>query len=357
MSRISKFFLIGLLLYPVALFAQQTPGDEEATSDDEPVQNTGGRFQLSFKNRPSLRIGEFAQVDFKAKWHFDFRRFSPSAINLPGIVNALPADPDLFYLAKARFGLKGKVTKYFDYEVERDLRADIDEDLNEYHPWKDNYVDVNVHRLIHVKIGKFKMPFGLEELGSEDRLDYAIKSRVTDALAPGRERGMMLHASRGSRWEYQVGVFRYDGEGSDVHGLPTAGRTFAARGAGQPLRFVKQLPKTIQHVHLGVAFTRGKLLDGANGINGQTFSGFTFFDRVFVSGDRQRFGVELAWAEGPASIKGEFIHMSEERLNQGIRGENLPNKITDGWYVTGSWTVFGKMKTRGGAPENPIGRG
>src|SRR5437867_7218039 len=132
MSRIRKLFLIGLLIYPVALFAQtpQTPGDEETSTDDEPVQKSGERFQFSFKNRPSLRIGEFAQIDFKAKWHFDFRRFSPSAINLPGIVNALPADPDLFSLAKARFGLKGKVTKYFDYEVERELRADIDEDLN-----------------------------------------------------------------------------------------------------------------------------------------------------------------------------------------------------------------------------------
>jgi hypothetical protein len=168
---------------------------------------------------------------------------------------------------------------------------------------------------------------------------------------------MMLHASRGNRWEYQVGVFRYDGEGSGFHGQPTAGRTFAARGAGQPLRFVKQLPKTIQHIHLGAAITRGQLFDGQFGVNGQTLSGFTFFDRVFVSGDRQRFGVELAWAEGPASIKGEYIHMSEERLNQGIRGENLPNKITDGWYVTASWTTFGKMKSRGGAPENPIGRG
>jgi phosphate-selective porin OprO and OprP len=361
MSRIRKLFLIGLLLFPAALFAQnqQPPGDEETATDDEPVQKSGERFQLSFKNRPSLRIGEFAQIDFKAKWHFDFRRFSPSAINLPGIVNALPADPDLFYLSKARFGLKGKVTKYFDYEVERDLRADIDETLNEYHPWKDNYVDVNLHRLIHVKIGKFKMPFGLEELGSEDRLDYAIKSRVTDALTPARERGIMLHASRGNRWEYQVGMFRYDGEGSGVHGQPTAGRTFAARVAGQPLRSLKQLPSTIRRIQFGLAGTKGEMFAGQNGVNGQTFSGFTFFDRMFVRGDRKRIGFELAWAEGPASIKGEYMRMSEERRQQGIRGEDLPDKISDGWYVTGGWNLFGKMKSRGGAPENPfwIGRG
>src|SRR5262245_61246349 len=125
MSRITKLLLVGLLLYPVAIFAQAPVGDEEAASDDEPVKHSGERFQLSFKDRPSLRIGEFAQVDFKSKWHFDFRKFSPSAINLPGVVTALPAQPDLFSLTRARFGLKGKVTKYFDYEVERDLRQEI----------------------------------------------------------------------------------------------------------------------------------------------------------------------------------------------------------------------------------------
>src|SRR5262249_58434538 len=141
---------------------------------------------------------------------------------------------------------------------------------------------------IHVKIGKFKMPFGLEEIGSEDRLDYAIKSRVTNALTPSRERGIMLHASRGARWEYQFGVFRYDGEGSDIHGIPTAGRTYAGRVAGQPLRSVKQLPRTIRRIQFGVAGTKGKMFDGQNGINGQTYSSFTFFDHVFVRGDRRR---------------------------------------------------------------------
>ena len=355
MKWISKLLLIGLLLYPMAAFAQ-APGEEEATSDDdEPLQDSGGRFQISFKNRPSLRIGEFAQIGLKAKWHLDFRRFSPPIVNLPGIVNALPAIPDTFFLTKARFGLKGSVTKYFDYEFERDMRATFGK-ANEYHPWKDNYGDINIHRLLHVKVGKFKMPFGLEEVGSEDRLDYALKSRATDALAPGRERGVMLHASlpKGNRWEYQIGVFRYDGESSGFHGVPTGGRTYAARLTGQPLRSVPQLPKTIRHVHLGVAATRGRMFEGANGLNGQTYSGFTYFDRVFVRGNRMRIGTEVAWAEGPVSIKGEYMHMSEERKQQGIRGEDLPNKISRGWYVTGAWTALGKMKSRGNTPQNPL---
>src|SRR3989442_5526782 len=166
------------MLIPMMLFAQN-PGEEEASSGEDAVASSNRVLQVSFKNRPSLQIGEFAQVDLKTKWHLDFRRFSPPAVNLPGIVNAVPATPDTFLLTKARFGLKGHVTKYFDYEIERDLRATFRREINEYHPCKDNYVDFNAHKLLHVKIGKFKMPFGLEEVGSEDRLDYAFKSRVT----------------------------------------------------------------------------------------------------------------------------------------------------------------------------------
>ncbi len=113
--------VLALLLVPAMLFAQVS-GEEEPTTEDEAITDSGHLVQVSFKNRPSLRIGEFAQVDLKAKWHLDFRRFSPPVVNLPGIVNALPATPDTFFLNKARFGLKGHVTKYIDYEVERDMR-------------------------------------------------------------------------------------------------------------------------------------------------------------------------------------------------------------------------------------------
>src|SRR3990172_5609204 len=105
-DQMRTLLLLALLLIPAMLFAQN-PGEEDTTDDDDPIQNSGRLLQLSFTNRPSLRIGEFVQVDLKAKWHLDFRRFSPPAVNLPGIINALPATPDTYLLTKARLGLKG----------------------------------------------------------------------------------------------------------------------------------------------------------------------------------------------------------------------------------------------------------
>jgi len=348
------FLLIGLLLLPGRLLAQNPSDETSLIEDDEPVASSAETLQLSFKNRPSLRIGEFANIDFKTKWHLDFRGFDPPKWNAPARVTALPSTPPTFYLTRARLGLKGKVTKYFDYEFERDMRQTFGSD-HEWHPWKDNYVDFNAHRWLQARAGKFKVPFGMEANLSEDRLDFAFKSRMSDILAPARERGVMLHAQflRSSRMQYQVGVFRYDGEGSDIHGVPTAGRTYAARLTGEPLRPLRQLPRSIRHIYLGVAATRGRMFDGLNGINGQTFSNFTYFDHVYVRGNRQRMGAELSWVEGPLTIKSEYIHMSEERIHQGIRGENLPDKLTRGWYVMGGWNILGKLKSSG-RPKNPL---
>ncbi len=340
-----------VVLVPAALFAQKPAADDE---DQAQADGKADAFRFKFKDRPSFRVGEIFRVDIKSKFHLDFLGFDPPKWNPPAQVNALPETPPTFYLTRARFGLKGKVTKYFDYEVERDMRQTFGSD-HEWHPWKDNYVNARLHKMLEIQVGKFKMPFGMEANESEDRLDFAFKSRMSDILSPARERGLMLHGRilKTERLEYAAGVFRYDGEGSDVHGQPTGGRTYAARLDGEPLRSFKQLPKTIRHTYFGVAMTRGKMIEGLNSVHGQTFAGFTYFDRMFVKGDRMRIGAEASWSEGPVIVRGEYIHMSEERLQQGIRGEDLPDKISRGWYLMATLTPLGKM-TSGGKPKTPF---
>jgi len=352
MKPLAKLLAAGILIYPVLLFAQN-PGEEEPISEGQRAGDSGP-IQFSFKNRPSLRLGDYAQIDFKTKWHFDFRGFDPPRVNPPGVVTALPVTPDTFLLTMARMGFKGNVTNYIEFEVEREMRRTFSNN-HEYHPWKDNYVNVKAIPFLHVKAGKFKIPFGMEENQSDEQRDFAFDSRVSDTLAPSRELGVMLHSKflRSARLEYQVGVFRYDGEGSSIHGVPTGDRTYAGRLTGQPLRLISPLPKTIRHIYLGVAATRGELIPGLNGVNGQTFAGFTYFDHFYVRGDRTRFGTEFAWTEGPIGIKAEYIKMSEERNGQGIRKEDLPDKISRGWYVSGSWTVLGKT-TSSGKPKDPF---
>jgi len=247
------------MLIPGLLLAQK-PADDDA--EEPPAQSDSHHgFKFKFKDRPSFRIGDTLRLDIKSKWHFDFRHFYPPITNLP------EGEDNTFLLTRARIGLKGKVTKYFDYEVEREMRRTFSE-VQERHPWRDVYVDFKPHSLVQLQVGKFKMPFGLEESGAEDRLDFVYKAHTTDYLARARERGAMLHGDITKRVSYEAAVFRFDGENSDIKGIPTAGRTYAARVSGEPLRYVRFLPKTIRHTYLGVAATQGKMFEGQNGLHG-----------------------------------------------------------------------------------------
>src|SRR6185436_19043868 len=138
-------FVIVLLLLPAALFAQNPAEDDEG--DAAQKEATKG-FEFKFKDRPSFRYGENLRMDIKSKWHLDFRRFYPVAARVPDL-------DETFSLTRARFGLKGKVTKFFDYEVEREMRGTFGE-LAPRHPWKDVYVDFQPSEFLEFKVGKFK---------------------------------------------------------------------------------------------------------------------------------------------------------------------------------------------------------
>jgi len=332
-------FLIGLLLFPGVLLAQKPP---DGGGGQEESKAAGLRFKI--KDGPSLRIGENFRLDVRAKWHFDYASRSPS----------LRTEPDSKYsLTRARMGIKGKVAKYFEYEVEREFRGTFGDD-HPSHPWKDVYVRFEPFDFGRLKVGKFKIPIGMEENTSEDSLDFINRSRTTEYLAAARERGAMLSGKflKGKRIEYEVGVFRYDGENAGIGGLPTAGRTYVARVSGEPLRYAKRLPKTIRHTYLGVAASNSRLFEGQNSIRGKTLSDLTYFDSVWVKGYRRRSGVELAWSEGPFALKSEYIRVSEQRKEQSVRGNNLPDKISRGWYVSGAWVAYGKIKE--GEPKEPL---
>src|SRR5262245_7651144 len=124
--------LIALLALPIAVWAQNPTEIEEERDPAAAKEPTKG-FKFEFDERPSFRYGDDIRLDIKTKWHFDFRHFYPRTANPPETT-------DTFILQRARFGLKGKVTKWLDYEIEREMHATFG-DENERHPWKDVYVD------------------------------------------------------------------------------------------------------------------------------------------------------------------------------------------------------------------------
>src|SRR4029078_4394578 len=132
-------------------------------------------------------------------------------------VNADVNDHDEFDLGRLRLGVQGKFLKHFQYEVERDFRAT--------HPWKDVFLDLNHLDNAQLKLGKFKIPFCMDELTGNRTMDFVDRSRTARDLAPGRDVGLMLHGRLfAEELTYQAGIFQHDGENSEaktgVRGMP-----------------------------------------------------------------------------------------------------------------------------------------
>jgi phosphate-selective porin OprO/OprP len=364
--RLSSFCLA---LAPTIVTAAE---DAEAQNEIEPkaavrASERRGRnqgFRFVFNNRPSIRWGNMLRVDFRFKSQNDVRAVEPN----------YPTDEGLFEMNRGRVGVEGHFLRHFEYEVEREIKFEISELLRiqpepSTHVWRDVFVNFRYFRDFQIKVGKFKIPFSLDQTTGTMNLDFPFRSLAANYLAPARDLGIMAHGRIWNRgFGYEAGVFRNDGENAEYRDVvsergeerfKSGVRAFAGRVVGKPLRLVKA-PGALKEIELGGAFVSTSVPEGLKGLRGRTELGETFFDRIFVHGHRLRIGTQFLWTPGPFSLKSEFIHVSEERRGQGIRGNDLPNLIGRAWYVSGTWVITGQRHVERDEPRKsfpPFGRG
>jgi phosphate-selective porin len=83
----------------------------------------------------------------------------------------------------------------------------------------------------------------------------------------------------------------------------------------------------------------------------------TFFHPVYVKGQRRRMEADLNWKNGPASLRAEYTHVTDERLRQGYADEDLAPARYRSWYVGGTYVLTGEKKRRPIQPRHDFGRG
>jgi len=310
-------------------------------ADTAPAKKPKEGFRVEFENRPSFRFGDVLRVDIRAKGQGDWFWYSPD----------VETDEGLFEPTRARLGIEGRFLKYFEYEIEREVRDTT-------YRWRDVYLNVNVLEEAQVQVGKFKIPFSLDQLTGAFNQDFANRSRIATFLAPGRDVGIMVHGTPlGRTLGYEVGMFRQDGENArGERDLDRSGQqTFALRVTSQPLRRLIDGP--LREMTFGVATTVGDVPEGLNSLRARTvFPNVeaNLFDRLYVLGRRVRVGLEGAWEPGPFSVKSEFIHVQDERRSQSLSGDDLSHAISRGWYLSGTWLVTGEKKEGGVDPRREI---
>jgi phosphate-selective porin OprO and OprP len=323
--------------------------------DPEQAADTGKRgFHVEWKQHPSIRYGSVFRLDFQAKLQEDGHWSYPGALGLNCADTALPKRC-AWELHRNRVGIQGHVFKRIEYEVEREL---TEQELTEREllagytaksVWKD--VDVNISSIdnAQVQVGKFKIPFGLDELTGDSHNDFAYRSLGANYLSPSRDIGVMVHGRFFKRGlSYWTGVFRHDGDNARSKKIVGGDETIAARVSATPFRRLS--PTALGAFEIGTAYAISKVSDDSllpNGLRGRTtLTQDTFYEPVYVNGRRHRWEADLDWTIGPASTRAEYIRTTDDRLQQGLGDQDLPDARSQSWYASATWILTGEKKAR-----------
>jgi phosphate-selective porin OprO and OprP len=325
---------IALVAIQIALAVPATAQSARPASPETSpnAQSDGERKWFVMDDRPSLRLGDTLRLDLTSKIGLTVRT-DPDE------------DPDAA-MEQRRIGVDGRLVDVIGFQIERELGDDE-------RPWRDVFVELRKWRAMRVRGGRFKVPFGQERLTSISDIDFVHRSIPTEALTPGRDTGVELNGRILARTvTYMAGVFHHDGDVSRGGTDAPAGRTVAARVVSAP--FARASTRALQRVEVGVSMTTGDVPEGLNGLRARTSNQYEAVAPAYVSGTRVRFGADAAFAQGPLSIKGEFLQARDERRRQGLRGEDLPDVVARGWYVSVTSLVLGRLRSNGIAPRTPL---
>jgi phosphate-selective porin OprO and OprP len=338
-----------LALTPVPAAAQLLPTAAAGTMPVRPpvVEDTPFKaLRFVWRDHPSVRAGRNFRIDFQAKSQWDGRR--------PGDE---PADFDTYELHRARVGVDGELFRHIEFSLERELtEREADTGSSSKSAWKDAYVEANYTRVAQVRVGKFKIPFGLEQLTGISNLDFVYRSLSASYLAPARDVGVMVHGRFFDRGlNYWAGVFRQDGENARSSSIEGGDETGAVRVTTAPFR----KGHALEHVEVGAAVTVSRLSDASvrpNGLRGRSvMSHYVFYEPVFVGGQRRRFETDFDGSFGPFGARAEYTHVLDTRDKQGLADQDLTDARARSWYASGSWVMTGEEKERPVKPRRKAG--
>jgi phosphate-selective porin OprO/OprP len=318
-----------------------------------PVAAAGqDRRGLVWDDRPKIVFGEDLTVELKGRIQLDWRWFDPDL------------GEELFDFRTLRLGLKGDLTRHFEWEIER--AAEEIEERWQPGDWKDVYINWRTFHAVRVKAGRFKMPFGLEQNTSVSDLDFAFRSLGSAIITPARDTGAMVYGELlDGSLVYEGGVFEHDGDNGaldepqfveDGQEAEDVGPSVAVRVTGEIFRRLP-MPDRLKGAEVAVAYTTAQVPEGLNSLKGEGVWGDDFFEPVYVNGRRQRLGFQFDWSPGPTGFKAEWMQSREERQGQGNRNEDLSDFIGEAWYASATWLVTGEDKDSDVQARRPVFQG
>lgn len=229
-----------------------------------------------------------------------------------------------FAIHKLRPYLQGTVYKpWLKYKFEFELgplQTDATHNINSAR-LTDAFVEFAKWQAATLRVGQYKVPFGMQELTSDTRQEFVDRSIVNAKFAPSRDIGLMLY---GAAWEkkfgYQVGYFNGAGQNNPQDDRQ---QMYAARVWIDPLGEYKLFEgandATHKHIlHFGLGYRGGEVMKGTatagvfQNVNNETAADF-----------------EVAWRWSRLFAMGEYF-VQADQLNNPTVG---PDVKAQGWHA------------------------
>lgn len=243
------------------------------------------------------------------------------------------SDPkvDQFGFRSIRPDLQGTVFEHYDFRLFPDFAGGK-------LVVQDAYADVHYGDAVRLRVGKFKVPFGLERLQSESDTTFVERGLPTQ-LAPNRDLGVQVFGTLASVVDYQLGVFNGVADGQSGDGDVSSGKEGAARvfvrpglgfGVGGAVTF-GDTTGTLAATDLPLFKTQGQTTFF------QYKTGTTLMDTPIADGRHWRWSAQGDWYNGPIGVLAEYVRTGEHVAV----GDTHGVVQADSWQVLGQWVIAG----------------
>lgn len=266
--------------------------------------------------------------------HFDSRQYSEGYLQ------------DRMEVRRARLGVKGQIAKDFKYEIIGDfgVAASSSVSTNTADSGMSNqltgtdvaYFDYVGFKPVQVRLGRFKMPFSLEQLTSSNNIDTIERSlmgQVEGEFVPAKETGAMLYGNPISGFTWAVASSRQRGNADAT--------TSTGDYIGRLTANLSELSGNKDFIsHIGVAASTGEVNSGTRLASGRSearehdkfYEASTTLSGVTT---RNRFGSEAAIAYKGFKIQGEMFNIKYD-------DSTITDKEIKGYYTQGVWNLTGE---------------
>jgi phosphate-selective porin OprO/OprP len=200
------------------------------------IKEKDGAFILESAN-------EANSIQLTGRMHLDYRASSLDSMDLGPNARGDDRDTasmaDQFELRRARLGVKGKFAKDFKYEVVGNLPGTATVDIA--------YFDWAKFDAFQIRGGKFKQPFGLEELISSNNMTMMERSYL-DQTVPAKKIGLQVMGTPTKGMTYALSTFQMNDVERDLVG------DGYASGAGRlTFNFAEPMGDKESVLHVGIA--------------------------------------------------------------------------------------------------------